>query len=1266
MSFTRYNPSEGNLSSTTRKYDVFLSFRGEDVRKTFVDHLYNSLDTAGVNAFLDSQKLNKGDDIGSIIQEAIENSAIQIPVFSRNYAQSHWCLDEVSQMCKSLGLVIPLFYDVLPSDVRYPDKAGSPFAEAFQKHKNGGRYTEERIAEWKSALYKVSSSSGWSRDDTSGFEAGLVKLVVQDVFKTLQNVRSVDVEPMPSDSDSEPAEISLQYRNEPLRIAKSVSVVMEERMNEVIKMLKTDSEDKVLTLGIWGIGGVGKTSLAKAVYNSIYLKFEAACFVYDVRHKAQRTNGLCKIQRQILKDLIKYKDKVNDEAHGKSLMKDHLRSIKALVILEYVDDCKQLDALRGDWFGPGSRVIVTTLDPDILKAPQVDLIYQMEGLDNYKALQLFSWHAFLRSSPDKEYAEMSTRVVSACKGLPFALEVLGAHLYQKDVNYWVEALERLESSPNIDIYASHKISYDALNTEEKEMFLDMACLFIGRQRESAISFWEATHLAPNVGLMNLILKSLIRLDEDDTFVMHSQLRDMGRMIVAGESIEPGERSRLWKPEEVERVVLEGKGTERVRCLTFLQQDVLLRTDYLGLMQNLQLLWLDGATIEGDFAEMPQKLKWLRWENCPLKRLPSEWNPMHLAVLNLSFSKHIESLWNGSSIFEGPKFLKVLKLNYCTSLLVLPDFTHHTSLLRLELCGCRALNTVPESIGFLKGLKHLDLSNCESLLQLPDSITRLCSLEGLFLSNCHGIKELPTSIGELKALRKIRLDGMSAIKELPRSFRWLSCLEKLNLKGCHRLKSLPSSIGELNCLRDLNIHGCSSLRSLPPSIYELECLRHLDMTACKNIYLGEELGNLVCLEKLILSDCPTLSSVPKSIGELKFCLRYVDMSNCQSLFRLPEEFGNLVCLEQLFLNKCYNLYEFPENFGNLSKLRILEMEENYSLTKLPASFCSLTSLEHLKAGGCGLPQQIGDCSSLEVIHLKSYKFSSLPESFSTLVQLNKLYLHHCTELLELPPLPKELIEVDIQDCFGLNKISNMAHMKRLKRLTIHNCGSLVELPDFGSLQSLQYLFVTECKGIKRTITGVEGLKSLRKIHVAGCSKFTLNPRRLIKATPCLELFNFSANGVPRCLQHKMLVNENDLLYVPWETNDQCTGVVLCLVARFKRNVSTFTIAMSITRDGMEIFNSKFINYSKNVDGDQLFVRIFRRNHPFVMLLESGDVIHAKAETNSEKRLIKDCGMQLFCELEEGAKEDLILESMGRDLTLLNEKYNENLHDDDDED
>lgn len=168
--FHHYQPPSTKIPlDVNNKFNVFLSFRGDDVRKTFVDHLYESLCGAGLRVFLDSEELEKGKYIDSSLQAAIETSDILIPIFSKHYAESTSCLKEAVQMCKSNGFIIPLFYDVEPCDVRYPQRKGGPFAEAFQKHCiHLDRQDENTIEEWKNDLHQISSRSGWTRAEELG------------------------------------------------------------------------------------------------------------------------------------------------------------------------------------------------------------------------------------------------------------------------------------------------------------------------------------------------------------------------------------------------------------------------------------------------------------------------------------------------------------------------------------------------------------------------------------------------------------------------------------------------------------------------------------------------------------------------------------------------------------------------------------------------------------------------------------------------------------------------------------------------------------------------------------------------------------------------------------------------------------------------------------------------------------------------------------------------------------------------------------------
>jgi hypothetical protein len=143
-------------------YDVFLSFRGEDTRKTFTDHLYTALVHAGIHTFRDDDELPRGNHISTELLKAIQESRVSIVVFSQGYASSSWCLDELVEIlhCKNtIGqILLPIFYDVNPSDVR---KQTGTFAEAFARHEDRFQSEMERVHKWRAALTEAANYSGW-------------------------------------------------------------------------------------------------------------------------------------------------------------------------------------------------------------------------------------------------------------------------------------------------------------------------------------------------------------------------------------------------------------------------------------------------------------------------------------------------------------------------------------------------------------------------------------------------------------------------------------------------------------------------------------------------------------------------------------------------------------------------------------------------------------------------------------------------------------------------------------------------------------------------------------------------------------------------------------------------------------------------------------------------------------------------------------------------------------------------------------------------
>jgi hypothetical protein len=144
------------------KYDVFLSFRGEDTRKTFVDHLYSALTQKGIETYKDDENIKQGKMISDELIKAIEDSKFYIIVFSKNYASSSWCLEELVKImeCQMMDehTAYPVFYDVEPTEVR---KQSGSVGDAFAKHKE-----EEAARKLREALKEASDLAGWELKNT--------------------------------------------------------------------------------------------------------------------------------------------------------------------------------------------------------------------------------------------------------------------------------------------------------------------------------------------------------------------------------------------------------------------------------------------------------------------------------------------------------------------------------------------------------------------------------------------------------------------------------------------------------------------------------------------------------------------------------------------------------------------------------------------------------------------------------------------------------------------------------------------------------------------------------------------------------------------------------------------------------------------------------------------------------------------------------------------------------------------------------------------
>ncbi|GJX66529.1 Toll/interleukin-1 receptor domain-containing protein [Tanacetum coccineum] len=466
---------------------IFLSFRGEDTRKTFVDHLYTALEQRHIRTYKDDITLPRGESVGPALLKAIQESRHAVIIFSKNYADSSWCLDELVHIMKCRAenglIVMPVFYDVDPSDVR---KQKRDFGEAH--------------------------------------ESMVIKKIVDTIFGGLF--------PLNSDIDEG-------------------LVGMRARLQDLISQLKIGSGG-VRMVGIWGLGGGGKTTLATSVYMEIKRRFKSHCIIENIREESCKS-GLKKLQGDILSALCKTKMEVDCVAEGKREIKSKLCHSNVLVILDDVDHLDQLEALAGspNWFGDGSRILITTRDEHLLKKHKVDHVSLVRLLSHDEAIWLFNSHAYNEEKHIKDYEKLSLQVVSYADGLPLALKVLGSFLYDKDAKEWMSTMDRLRDIPESEIVDKLKISYDGLKPVEKELFLDIACFFRGKWKSPAMEIFDACGFHPEIGIKVLIQKSLITIDSDERFGMHDLIQEMGHYIVRGEHPNnPEKHSRVWKHAEV--------------------------------------------------------------------------------------------------------------------------------------------------------------------------------------------------------------------------------------------------------------------------------------------------------------------------------------------------------------------------------------------------------------------------------------------------------------------------------------------------------------------------------------------------------------------------------------------------------------------------------------------------------------------------------------------------------------------------------------------
>ncbi|KAK9276464.1 hypothetical protein L1049_005997 [Liquidambar formosana] len=728
------------------------------------------------------------------------------------------------------------------------------------------------------------------------------------------------------------------------------------------------------------------------------------------------------------------------------------------------------------------------------------------------------------------------------------------------------------------------------------------------KRDDAIDILKGCGFSAEIAITDLTNKSLVKIIENNSLWMHDQLRDMGRQIVQHENLEdPGMRSRLWDRDEVMTVLKNKKGTRNIQgivldfekkhevsseknhwtnlkrmpgfssAMTYLKEiyktrihrgaekdkNIMLRTKSFEPMVNLRLLQINHVKLAGNFKFIAATLKWLQWEGCLLKSLPSEFCPRDLAVLNLSGSK-ITRVWDWRwwNMYRNKMADKLLVMNLhdCWYLTDIPNLSGHRVLEKLILENCVRLVKVHKSVGDLTSLLYLNLKNCSNLVEFPTDVSGLKHLENLNLSGCLKLKELPEDMGSMKSLRELLVDD-TAIVNLPDSIFRLKKLESLSLRNCRSLKQLPVCIGKLCSLRELYLDG-SALEEIPDSVGSLTNLEKLGLVLCRSLTaIPDSVGNLKSLLELFL-DSSSIKELPISIGSLSH-LKFLSITRCRSLTKLPDsinglaslvqfrlrgtsiteisdQVGALNMLEKLDMGNCKSLRSLPDSIGNMLNLTTLILD-GAVITELPESIGELERLDTLRMDYCKhlrrLPASIGKLKNLRRLQMGETAVTELPEELGMLSSLTTLKMRksheHLTNIRENAELTN-LMPQEKPKLAGLPM--SFLSLSSLTELDARAWGISGKIPDdFEKLSLLETLDLgyNNISSLPSSLRGLSILQVLLLSHCKELKSLPPLPSSLLKlnVTNCTALENISDLSNLESLHELQLTNCRKIMDIP---------------------------------------------------------------------------------------------------------------------------------------
>ncbi|XP_073263978.1 LOW QUALITY PROTEIN: putative disease resistance RPP13-like protein 1 [Populus alba] len=1062
-------------------YDVFLSFRGEDTRKKFTDHLFTALQTAGIHTFRDNDKLRIGEEISSQLLQGIQESKISIVVFSKGYASSTWCLDELEKIldCKQTTgqFVIPVFYDIAPSDIR---KQTGSFAEAFDKHEERFKEEMEKVQKWRKALEKAANIAGLDPHSiANGHESKLIQTIVEEVLSKLKTTMISGGELL---DDAEEKQIT----------------------NTAVRRLKTtiisggglldDAEEKQIT----------NTAVREWLAEYKDAVYDAEDFLDEIDYEAQTFIGqtpkrLIKLGdlQERLDYLVKRKvdlgliNRTGKEPSSPKRPTTSLVDERGVYGRDY-DTAAILKLLLSDDANEENPGVVPIGGMGgVGKTTLAQLVYNHNRVEEW-----FGLKAWVCVSEDFSVSKLTKVILEAFGSKPACdnLDQLQRQLKQRwEGNKFLVVLD--------DVWNEDYAEWDRFLTPLKYGAQGSKILVTTRNESVA----RVVRTVPTHHLKELTEDSCWSVFAKHAFRGENpnddeELLEIGRKIARKCKGLPLAAKTLGGLLRTQRDVEEWEKLLESNLWDLRKDNILpaLRLSYLYLLPHLKkcfaycalfpkdyefqkdelvLFWMAEGFLDSSAVDDEMEKAGAMCFDDLLSRSffqQSSASPSSFVMHDLmhDLAIHVSGQFcfrlgenNSSKATRSTRHLSHTGAHFCSTELEnireaqlirtfqtfvsywhhFPDWYNEIFHILPTLGRLRVLSLSDHpgaakmlcSTSNLKHLRYLDLSPSDSpsnLVTLPEGVSALLNLQTLILKKCRQLASLP-DLGNLKHLRHLNLEG-AGIERLPASLVRLINLRYLNISQTNSLKEMPPHIGQLAKLQTLTLFLVG--RQSENSIKELGKLRHL-----RGVLRIKNLENVVDAR-----DAAEANLKGKKLDHLSFSWngKTHDPQHVTSTLEKLEPNRKVKDL-QIY---CYGGVRFPEwvgdsSFSNIVSLMLYECTNCTSLPPLG----QLASLEDLS---------IYEFHKVETVGSEFYgNRTAVKKPFESLKKLRFVRMAVWREWIsdegsrEAFPL---LDELTIVECPNLAKVLPSHHLPCVTRLKIRACERLAApFPRFHRLHSL---------------------------------------------------------------------------------------------------------------------------------------------------------------------------------------------------------------------